>query len=358
MIAENLSISNFSKQIDNKQVLLYSLKNRNGVLCQITNFGARIVSLLVPNKDNQLVDVVLGLNSIDEYQKDDKYLGATVGRFANRIAKGVFNIDGKTYSLVPNNGPNLLHGGQKGYDKVVWDAKPVISENGEEAIELTYFSKDGEEGFPGNVQVKVTYTLTNSNEIVISYWAKTDAKTILNLTNHTYFNLKGVGEGTIESHDLLINADFFTPTDDDSIPTSEIRSVLNTPMDFKKSYSIGARINEDYIPLKQANGYDHNWILNKENEKISWAATASDSLSGIELKVFTTEPGIQFYTGNFLDGSGISKGSKPNDFRSGFCIEAQHFPNSPNQNSFPSTFLDVGESYSQTTIFQFGLKTS
>ncbi len=358
MISENLAISNFSKKVDNKQVLLYNLKNKNGLHCQITNFGARLVSLMVPNKENGAVDVVLGLESIDEYQKDDKYLGAIVGRFANRIANGKFAIDGETYSLETNNGPNSLHGGEKGFDKVVWEAKPFLFENGEEAIELTYFSKDGEEGFPGNLQVKVSYTLTHANEIKITYWANTDAKTLINLTNHTYFNLKGVGEGTIESHDLLINADYFTPTNRDSIPTGEILSVSNTPLDFKTINTIGARINEDYIALKQANGYDHNWVLNKEISKLSWAATVSDDVTGIELKVFTTEPGVQFYTGNFLDGQDKGKKSKPNAFRSGFCIEAQHYPDSPNQDSFPSTVLNPGETYTQTTIYQFGLKCS
>ncbi|MFM9824515.1 aldose epimerase family protein [Flavobacterium sp.] len=356
MISKILANVNFTKLIDEKEVLLFDLKNKNGFHCQITNFGARIVSLIVPNKFNKLVDVVLGLESIEDYQKDDKYFGAITGRYANRIANGKFAIDGKEYSLKINNGPNSLHGGQDGFDKVVWFAKPFINEIDEEAIELSYLSKDGEEGFPGNLKVKVIYTLTNSNELTISYWAKTDAKTVINLTNHTYFNLKGAGEGSIESHDLVLNADFFTPTDSTMIPTGEIISVKNTPMDFNSIHKIGTRIKDDYLALTQANGYDHNWILNKEKSDLSWAATASDDVSGIELKVYTTAPGVQFYTGNFLDGLCKAKESQQYHFRSGFCLETQHFANSPNQENFPSTILDVDDTYTQSTIFKFGLK--
>ena len=344
--------SNFTKIIDNQEVSLFSLKNNNGFECQITNFGARIVSFIVPVETHNNIDVVLGYDHIEEYQKDDYYLGVIAGRYANRIANGKFSIEGKEYSLIANNGPNSLHGGQKGFDKVVWQAHAFLNENEEESLELSYLSKDGEEGFPGNLLVKVIYTLTNENQIKIDYQATTDATTVLNLTNHAYFNLKGAGEGTITSHELVLNADYFTPTDEGAIPTGEIRSVVNTPMDFRTPQKIGERINEDYIELKQGIGYDHNWVLNKNNNELSWVATVTEASTGIELKVFTTEPGVQFYSGNYLN---ISKGknSKSYPSRSGFCLETQHFPDSPNHNNFPSTVLNPGEIYTQTTIYQF-----
>ena len=344
--------SNFTKIIDNQEVSLFSLKNNNGFECQITNFGARIVSFIVPLETQNNIDVVLGYDHIEEYQKDDYYLGVIAGRYANRIANGKFSIEGKEYSLIANNGPNSLHGGQKGFDKVVWQAHAFLNENEEESLELSYLSKDGEEGFPGNLLVKVIYTLTNENQIKIDYQATTDATTVLNLTNHAYFNLKGAGEGTITSHELVLNADYFTPTDEGAIPTGAIRSVVNTPMDFRTPQKIGERINEDYIELKQGIGYDHNWVLNKKNNELCWVATVTEASTGIELKVFTTEPGVQFYSGNYLN---ISKGknSKSYPSRSGFCLETQHFPDSPNHNNFPSTVLNPGEIYTQTTIYQF-----
>jgi len=350
-----VSEENFKKTIDNQQVSLFSLKNKNGFVCQITNFGARIVSFFVPIDDQNKIDVVLGHDFIENYENDDFYLGAIAGRYANRIANGKFSLDDKEYSLLVNNGPNALHGGKKGFDKVVWKAQPFLNENEEEAIELRYLSKDGEEGYPGNLEVKVIYTLTNNNEIKIDYKAVTDAKTVLNLTNHTYFNLKGAGEGLITSHDLILNADYFTPTDAGAIPTGEIRGVSNSPMDFKVSHTIGERINDDYIELIQGFGYDHNWVLNKENNQLSWVATAYEAATGIELKAFTTEPGVQFYTGNYLDVKN-GKESKTYPARSGFCLEMQHFPDSPNQASFPNTVLNPGEIYTQTTIYKFIVK--
>lgn len=358
MISEILSASRFTKTIDNQQVSLFNLKNKKGTICQITNFGARIVSMFVINKQDELIDVVLGLESIDEYQKDDKYLGAIVGRYANRIAKSKFVLDGKEYHLFTNDNTNSLHGGLKGFDKVVWTANLFLTLNGEEAIELSYFSKDGEEGYPGNLTLKVTYTLTDSNEIKIDYWAKTDVKTVINLTNHSYFNLKGAGIGNIHSHELVLNANTFTPSDAISIPTGEIRSISNTPLDFRTAHTIGSRINDDYLELVQTNGYDHTFVLKKEKEKLSWVATVFEPSTGIELKAFSTEPGVHFYTGNFLDGKNIGKNSNRYDFRSGFCLEMQHLPDSPNQPSFPSTILCPGEIYTQTTIYQFGLKSS
>jgi aldose 1-epimerase len=346
--------SNFTKIIDNQEVSLFSLKNNNGFECQITNFGARIVSFIVPVETQNNIDVVLGYDHIEEYQNDDYYLGVIAGRYANRIANGKFSIEGKEYSLIANNGPNSLHGGQKGFDKVVWQAHAFLNENEEESLELSYLSKDGEEGFPGNLLVKVIYTLTNENQIKIDYQATTDATTVLNLTNHAYFNLKGAGEGTITSHELVLNADYFTPTDEGAIPTGAIRSVVNTPMDFRTPQKIGERINEDYIELKQGIGYDHNWVLNKNNNELSWVATVTEASTGIELKVFTTEPGVQFYSGNYLNISN-GKNSKSYPSRSGFCLETQHFPDSPNHDNFPSTVLNPGEIYTQTTIYQFAV---
>ena len=347
-----LPVEKFNKTIDNQPVSLFSLKNKNGFVCQITNYGARIVSFFIPIDNQRKIDVILGLNSIEDYQKDDFYLGAIAGRYANRIANGKFSLDGKEYSLFVNNGANALHGGQKGFDKMVWKTHPFLNDLQEESLELIYLSKDGEEGYPGNLQVKVTYTLTNSNEIKIDYRAATDAKTVLNLTNHVYFNLKGAGEGLITSHDLILNADYFTPTDAGAIPTGEIRSVSNTPMDFKIAQKMGEHINEDYIELKQGIGYDHNWVLNKENAALSWAATVYEPSTGIELKAFTTEPGVHFYSGNYLN---VKSGKELKSYpaRSGFCLEMQHFPDSPNHESFPTTVLIPDEVYTQTTVYQF-----
>lgn len=355
MTKQLISKENFSKTIDNQEVSLFDLKNKNGYYCQITNFGARIVTFLVPLKDESHIDLVLGYDTIEDYQKDEFYLGTIAGRYANRIANGIFSLDDKTYSLHINNGDNALHGGKNGFDKVVWSTSTFNTNLGEEAIELTYLSKDGEEGYPGNLEIKVTYTLTNNNEIKIDYQAVTDKKTILNLTNHSYFNLHGAGNGTVNSHELKLNAAFFTPTDEQSIPTGEIKSVGNTPMDFRVSTEIGKRINYDYIELIQGNGYDHNWVLNKESGSLSHFATVFEKTTGIQLKAFTTEPGVQFYTGNYLN---INKGKAAKTYlaRSGFCLETQHFPDSPNHKHFPTTVLNPLEVYSQTTIYQFEVK--
>lgn len=355
MEIDNFNKTNFSKIVDNQEVSIFCLKNKNGFVCQITNYGARIVSFVVPVENQNGIDVVLGYESIDDYQNDDYYLGVIAGRYANRIANGKFSIEGKEYSLFVNNGLNSLHGGKKGFDKVVWEALPFLNEKEEESLVLSYLSRDGEEGFPGNLKVKVIYTLTNDNQIKIDYQAKTDVPTVLNLTNHAYFNLKGAGEGAITSHELVLNADYFTPTDEGAIPTGEIRSVANTPMDFRIPQKIGERINEDYIELKQGIGYDHNWVLNKKNNELSWAATVTEDSTGIELKVFTTEPGVQFYSGNYLNISN-GKNSKLYPSRSGFCLETQHFPDSPNHNNFPSSVLNPDEIYTQTTIYQFEVK--
>lgn len=350
-----LTKENFNKQIDGKQVSLFNLENENGITCQITNYGARVVSLFVPNKDQNFTDVVLGLESIDQYTKNGEYLGAIVGRYANRIAKGEFILNDKKYTLFKNNGQNTLHGGKKGYADVVWDARSFKNEKGEDALELSYLSKDDEEGFPGNLQIKVTYTLSNANELKIEYAAQTDATTVLNLTNHAYFNLKGAGNGEITSHQLTLYADRFTPTDSTLIPTGKIEKVENTPMDFNTPHTIGERINGNTIDLKYGLGYDHNWILNKETNALTLAARVSEVSTGIEMKVFTTQPAIQFYSGNFLDGKIIGKGNKPYPHRSAFCLETQHYPDAPNQPNFPSTVLNPSDKYIQTTIYQFGL---
>ncbi|WP_348812775.1 aldose epimerase family protein [Flavobacterium maritimum] len=345
----------FEKEFEGKQISLYNLQNKNGMVCQITNYGARVVSLLVPNKDKKRTDVVLGLESIDQYLKNGEYLGAIVGRYGNRIANGKFNLNDQTYTLFKNNGPNSLHGGKKGYADVVWDAHAFTTKKGENAIELSYLSKDGEEGFPGNLQIKVTYTLTDENELKIDYWAQTDAATVINLTNHAYFNLKGAGNGDIFSHNLTLYADNFTPTNSTLIPTGKIQKVANTPMDFRTPHTIGERINENTIDLKYGLGYDHNWILNKNPGKLTLAANVSEPSTGIEMKVLTTEPAIQFYSGNFLDGKIIGKGKKQYNHRTAFCLEAQHYPDSPNHANFPSTVLKPGDTYTQSTIYQFGL---
>lgn len=350
---EILTKENFEKQVDGKPVSLYTLQNKNGIICQITNYGARVVTLFVPDKNGNLIDVVLGHESINEYIRNGEYLGAIVGRYGNRIANGQFKLNRKTYNLFKNNGPNTLHGGKKGYANVVWDARPFITQNGENAIEMSYLSKDGEEGFPGNLKIKVTYTLTEANGLKIDYWAQTDAETVLNLTNHAYFNLKGAGNGDILSHNLTIYADNFTPTDSTLIPTGKIQNVINTPMDFTASHTIGERIKDNTIDLKYGKGYDHNWVLNKTLNDFTIAAKVSEPLTGIEMRVFTTEPAIQFYSGNFLDGKIIGKDKKQYNYRNAFCMEAQHYPDTPNHPNFPSTTLKPGQTYKQTTIYQF-----
>lgn len=346
---------NFNKTIDNQEVSLFNLNNKNGYSCQITNFGARIISLFVPINNNNHLDVVLGYETIEDYQNDEFYLGTIAGRYANRIAKGRFTLDDKTYSLHINNDENSLHGGKIGFDKAVWTPRTFNTNIGEEAIELTYLSKDGEEGYPGNLEIKVTYTLTNNNEIKIDYKAVTDKKTVLNLTNHSYFNLLGAGNGYVNSHELKLNAAFFTPTTIQGIPTGEIKSLTNTPLDFRKPVEIGKRIEEDYIQLVQRKGYDHNWVLDKESGALSHFATVFEKSTGIELKAFTTEPGVQFYTGNYLNINN-GKAAKTYPERSGFRLETQHFPDSPNQKHFPTTVLKPAEIYSQTTIYQFEVK--
>jgi len=340
---------------DGKNVDLYALTNSKGTEARITTYGGTLVSLKVPDKNGKLGDVVLGYDSLADYQKATSYFGALIGRYGNRIAKGKFSIDGKEYKLAVNNGVNHLHGGLKGFDKVIWTASPSIQADGAH-LELTYLSRDGEEGYPGSLNVKVDYVLTENNELKIIYSATTDRPTVVNLTHHSYFNLAGAGQGTILDHQLTLNADHFTPTDSGSIPIGELRSVKGTPFDFTKATAIGARIDQADEQLKFGNGYDHNFVLNKKNGDLSLAATVYESTSGRVMEVFTTEPGVQFYTGNFLDGSIKGKSGQNYPRRSGFCLEAQHFPDSPNQPKFPSTVLRPGKIYTQTSIYKFSVR--
>ncbi|RKY88306.1 galactose-1-epimerase [candidate division KSB1 bacterium] len=334
---------------------IYTLKNANGLEAKITNYGGILMSLMVPDRNGQFADIVLGYDTVEEYVKNNPYFGVIVGRYANRIAKGKFTLDGEEYILAKNNGENHLHGGIKGFGAVKWNAEKIEGPNGK-SLKLTYLSKDGEEGYPGNLSVAVVYTLTDDNELKIDYSATTDKTTIVNLTNHSYFNLAGQGEGDILGHILMINADRFTPINRNFIPTGELRPVRGTPFDFTKPTAIGARINQKNEQLIFGNGYDHNWVLNKKDAELSLAARVYEPRTGRVMEVYTTEPGIQFYTGNFLDGSIKGKGGKVYKFRYGFCLETQHFPDSPNKPDFPSVVLKPGEKYTQTTIYKFLIK--
>jgi len=342
----------FGKTEDGQPVDLYILTNKNGVEAAITNYGGTVVSLKVADRNGKFEDVVLGYDNLDGYATGKAYIGATVGRYANRIAHATFTLDGTTYTLAKNDGDNHLHGG---FNKRVWTAKDVSSIAGQ-ALELTYLSKDGEEGFPGNLPVKVVYTLTDQNELKIDYSATTDKDTVLNLTNHAYFNLAGQGNGDILQQQVMIQADRFTPIDATSIPTGELRSVKGTPFDFTKMTAIGARIDQDDQQLKLRRGYDHNFVLNGDTMRALFlAAQAYDPHSGRVLEVLTTEPGIQLYTGNFLDGI-HGKDGKVYNRRYAFCLETQHFPDSPNHPNFPTAELKPGQHFQSTTVYKFSTK--
>lgn len=345
----------FGQTADGKKVDIFTLTNSNGLTAQITNFGGIVTSLTAPDRDGNMADIVLGFDDLDSYINEHPYFGAIVGRVANRIAKGKFTIDGQEYSLAVNNGPNHLHGGLVGFDKAVWDATSSETDNGP-ALELTYLSPDGEEGYPGNLSCKVIYTLTNDNKLNIDYEATTDKATPINLTNHSYFNLAGHDAGDILSHEATINADNFTPTDETAIPYGEIRPVEGTPMDFRTPTVIGTRINDDDEQLKFGNGYDHNWVLNGKDGKLAVAATFYEKNSGRYMEVLTTEPGMQLYTANYLDGSNIGKGGAVYNQRNAFCGETQHFPDSPNKPDFPTAILQPGQTYKQTTAYKFSTK--
>ena len=345
---------NFQTQVDGKTTNLYTLKNKNGMTAQITNYGARVVSLWVPDRKGDFQDVVWGFETIAEYlASSDIYCGPIVGRFGNRIDKGRFELNGTQFQVTINNNENHLHGGTKGFYAKVWDANSVKIE-GNEALELTYFSKDGEEGYPGNLTIKVTYMLTEDNSLKLLYSATTDKTTIINPTSHCYFNLSGTSKNTILEHVLFINAQKFTPTNEGLIPTGELRNLKDTPLDFNIPTAIGDKIDSKYEQLLFGKGYDHNFVLNEGSEKIKLAAVVTEENSGRKMEVFTTQPGIQFYSGNFLDGAEKAHGTAY-QFRTGFCLETQHFPNSPNQPSFPSTLLKPGEKFESQTIYKFSI---
>lgn len=332
---------------------VYSLANKNGLTMTVTNYGGRIVTLLVPDKNGNMSDVVLGFDSLKRYLVGSHVYGALIGRFGNRIAKGKFKLEGAEYQLAINNGINSLHGGPKGFHNQFWQAEP-FQKGDDDAVELRYKSVDGEEGYPGTLDVKVVYTLTDQNEVVIDYEATTDKATIINLTHHSFFNLQGEGEGDILGHQFIINADQFTPVDEGLIPTGELKSVKGTPFDFITQHTVGERINMADEQLKFGRGYDHNWVLNKkEPGLLTLAARVTEPASGRVMEVLTTEPGMQFYSGNFMNGKDIGKTGNPYIHRSAFCLETQHFPDSPNHENFPSTVLKPGETYSQKTIYKF-----
>ncbi|MEQ8471784.1 MAG: aldose epimerase family protein [Marinoscillum sp.] len=340
----------FQQTLDGKPVDLYLLKNANGMLVTITNHGGRIVHLIVPDKDGNPTDVVLGYNSLEGYlNTSEVYFGSLIGRYGNRIAKGQFTIDSDTFQLATNNGPNNLHGGPVGFHNVVWDVKSSSSNS----VTLTYLSPDGEEGFPGNLKVEMTYSLTDDNEIVMDYSATTDKKTPVNLTNHAFFNLNGDGSGEINDHELQIRASAFTPVGSTLIPTGEITDVEGTPFDFRSPETIGSRIDFQSQQLEFGNGYDHNFVLDKGiTKEPELVATVKSPMTGIEMQVLTTEPGLQFYGGNFLNGTETGKNGTY-EFRGAFCLETQHYPDSPNQSDFPSTILSPGEKYHTVSIYKF-----
>ena len=340
----------FGTTRDGRPARLFTLANQNGLQAAITDYGGAIVSLQAPDRAGKLADVVLGYDSLAGYEADKPYLGAIIGRFANRIAHGRFTLHGITYTLPRNNGENSLHGGTTGFNKRLWTAKEVSGNS----LELTYLSPDCEEGYPGELSATVVYTVTGQNELRMDYSATTNKNTIVNLTNHSYFNLAGQGEGDILKHEVTIHARHFIPVNANLIPTGEIRSVQGTPLDFTERTAIGARISADDEQLKLAGGYDHNWIPGREGDRaLVLAAEIYEPGSGRVLQVLTTQPGIQFYSGNFLDGSAHGKGGKVYRRRYGFCLETQHYPDSPNQPNFPSAELQPGQQYRETTVFKF-----
>ena len=352
----SITTTDFSTTPDGQTANLYTLTNANGVEAQITNFGGVIVSLKVPDRNDSLADVVLGFDSLEPYFEDSPYFGALVGRYGNRIAKGKFTLDGQEYTLAQNNMGNHLHGGLRGFDKVLWQAEPQSGDSSNVGLKLRYQSPDGEEGYPGTLDVTVIYTLTNDNELRIDYQATTDAPTVVNLTNHSYFNLTGKGGSSILNHEVMINADRFVPVDSTLIPTGELAKVEGTPLDFRQPTAIGTRIDAEHPQLEYGIGYDHCWVLNKEGDALTLAATVHEPTSGRFMEVRTTEPAVQFYSGNFLDGTLTGKGGAVYEQRTGFCLETEHFPDSPNQPDFPSTELRPGETYQTTTVYTFSTR--
>lgn len=348
----NLSKETFGTVPGEGEACLYTLTNANGMEARITNFGGNVTSLRVPDANGKLADVVLGFPSLEEYIENPPNFGCLVGRFGNRIAKGKFTLNGTEYSLALNDGPNHLHGGLKGFNKVLWKATPAGREDAV-GLKLTYVSPDGEEGYPGTLKTTVHYWLTNANELEIVYEATTDKATPVNLTHHSYFNLDGQGNGDILDHVMMINAEHYTPVDETLIPTGELAPVAGTPLDFTHPTPIGERINADHEQIKRGGGYDHNYVLNSQDGSLALAARVVAPESGRIMEVWTTEPGVQFYSGNFLDGTLTGKEGKVYEKRYGFCLETQHYPDSPNQPDFPSCILEPGEKYYQKTVYRF-----
>jgi aldose 1-epimerase len=343
----------FGTAPDGTPVDVYTLRNDQGSEVRICTYGGIVVSLRVPDRAGQMGDVVLGYDTLAEYLKESPYFGSLIGRYGNRIAKGKFVLDGQEYSLAVNNDPNHLHGGWKGFDKVVWQARAFASDQGP-ALELTYLSPDGEEGYPGNLSVKALYTWLEDNTLRLDYTATTDRPTIVNLTQHSYFNL--AGRGDVLGHEVMINANRFTPVDETLIPTGELRPVDGTPFDFRRPTPIGSRINRADEQLKFGNGYDHNWVINNPTGQLELQARVFEPTSGRVLEVLSTEPGLQFYSGNFLDGTLTGKAGRKYEFRHGFCMEPQHYPDSPNQPEFPSVVLRPGETYRNTIMYRFSVR--
>lgn len=340
---------------DGTAVDAFTLTNANGVALRAITYGGIIQSLRVPDRAGKFDDVVLGFPTLEGYLGEHPFFGAIIGRYGNRIARARFTLDGRTYKLAANDGPNHLHGGVKGFDKVLWNAEQTRGAAGP-GVRFTRVSPDGEEGYPGTLSVRVTYTLTDRNELIVEYHATTDKATPVNLTQHSYFNLAGQASGDILGHELMLNADRYTPVDDTLIPTGELAPVDGTPFDFRQPHAIGARINGDHAQLKFGRGYDHNWVLNRKGDSLQLAARVAEPKTGRTLEVSTTEPGIQFYAGNFLDGKLTGKGGAVYRHRTGFCLETQHFPDSPNKPQFPSTILKPGAEYRSRTVFTFGAK--
>lgn len=356
---ELLDVQDFSKEVGGEPVSLYTLKNSKGTTVQLTNYGARIVSLWVPSSDGTFKDVVWGYGSIDAYlSAKDKYSGPVVGRYGNRIADGRFTLDGTEYQLTVNEKGNQLHGGKGGFSTRVWKAEETTDVNGNPAVRMSYLSENGEEGYPGNLEISVTYSLTEENQVILDYAATTDATTVVNPTSHVYFNLHGTSAESTDSHLLTIYAGSYTPTDAELIPTGEIAPVEGTPMDFRTPVTIGARIDTpDFEPLRLGNGYDHNWVLDKpDGEKTSLAAEVYEPATGIVMKIYTDQPGLQFYAGQGMDGKETGKRGEVHNFRSGIALETQNFPDAPNHDNFPSSVLRPGETYTQHTVYEFSTK--
>lgn len=344
----------FGQTANGDEVDQFILSTKKGMEISIITYGGIITSWTAADKNGDYRDIALGYNTLAEYEAETPYFGALIGRYGNRIAKGKFSIDGEAYTLAVNNGENHLHGGLKGFDKVVWDAKTIVNDS-TASLELSYLSKDMEEGYPGNLQTKVTYTLNNNDELSVKYEAKTDKPTIVNLTQHSYFNLTADFNQPISDHELVINADSFLPVDSSLIPTGEFRNVTETPFDFRSSKAIGKHINAENTQIKNGLGYDHCWILNDQEKGFRFVASAYEPVSGRLLEILSDEPGIQFYSGNFLDGTLPSKNQATYQHRTGFCLETQHYPDTPNQKDFPSVRLNPGESYQSQTVFRFSV---